>query len=365
MNNVFKSLVGIMSIISCFSCNKQSAYYLSAQYEEVANAPQTDATLIREIAGGENYNSYKFIVADSLCVLYTLNNPQGFYSIMNINDGSDMGTFCPKGRGPQESVMLNFASEIYEIDGVLKADLLDGTGDRLFEWNITRSIAEGRTVYDTIRPFAWIDTQKMPNNCAFRINDREFFSCVAAIPFQGVGQIVPPRYAVRSLYDNSELREYAIFPDSVVELKNTGRWSDMDFFSQTYAISPDRSKVVMAMAFYPQINILDLGSGNLSAYRLDGVPRPNVGKHIWYYTAVCCDDRHIYALCQDTDLDELNSSPTAYKKVNSRLHVFDWNGNMVADQKLNGMFEQMYLDNNRLYVFMQYLGKMAEYKTYE
>lgn len=363
--NMRKLLIGIMCVVACLSCNKQSAYYLSVQYETVAKAPQTDATLVREIAGGENYNSYKFLVADSLCILYTLNNPQGFYSIMNINNGSDMGTFCPKGRGPQESAILNFASEIYEIDGPLKADLLDGAGDRLFEWNITRSIAEGRTVYDTIRPFAWIETQKMPNNCAFRINDKEFFSCGAANSFYDLGQIVPPRYTVRSLSDNSVLREYNVFPDSVVKINNTGRWSDMDFFSQTYAISPDRSKVVMAMAFYPQINVLDLGPGNLNAYRLDGAPRPTIGKHIWYYSSVCCDDRHIYALCQNADLDELNSSPTAHEKVTTRLHVFDWNGNMVADQRLGGMFEQMYLDNGRLYVFMQFSGRMAQYRTYE
>lgn len=320
-------------ILLCLaSCNKPYAYYVSEPYVEVnGSVPQTDAAVVREIEGGENYNAYNIIIKDSLAILYTPMNPKGFYSVMNIDNGEDLGTFCPKGRGPDESMNMHVFSETYESDGDIKANVFDNIKERVFEWNITRSLCEGKTVYDTIRPFPWIETVGSPYNCGFRLNDKEYFTCAAAVTFEEIQQVVPPRYTIRSLADNSELRKYRIFTDTLYSFDNTSKWSLFDFFSQEYDIHPDKSKIAMTMAFYPQINILDLNTGKLNAYRLKDVSRPSTSKRIWHYSSVACSEKYIYALYQNKNLFKSDGA----QKTNTHLHIFDWNGNMLADQVLN------------------------------
>ncbi len=71
------------------------------------------------------------------------------------------------------------------------------------------------------------------------------------------------------------------------------------------AVKPDGSRIVQAMRFLPQINVLDLRTGKLFGSRLKGAPGFSLMKDVKrltetvYYTGVCADDRYIYAVFRE------------------------------------------------------------------
>lgn len=336
--------------------------YIAAKHKFITTKTPQKAEKVREIAEAENYDAVCFMIKDSICIFYTIAHPKGFFSILDIKNNTDLGTFCNKGRGPNETISMMPFYETYTKDGDMMALLLDGSHDRMYEWNITRSITNGKTEYEVVREFETTDRTTPVGKYNFRINDDTYFAAASPLTFYDLQQAVSPQIGIRSLKDNSQIREYRIFSDSLIKPDDIGKWSVDAFFTSEYAIRPDRKKVVMVMGFFPQINILDLDSGKMNAFRIKDAGKVLTNKFIWQYASVCCDDKHIYALYQNRDLKEANSDLESYKKCHSNIHVFDWNGNMVANMELDEYYNSICLDRGHLYAFRHISGKLAEYR---
>ncbi len=336
--------------------------YITATHKFIKTKTPQKAEKVREIAEAENYDALCCVIKDSICIFYTVTHPKGFFSILDIKNNADLGTFCTKGRGPNETINMMPFFETYTKDGDMMALLVDGSNDRMYEWNITRSIASGRTEYDAVKQFETTDRTAPVGKYNFRINDDKYFATTSPVVFTELHQAVSPRISIRSLRDNSKIREYPIFSDSLIKLDEIGKWSMHEFFTSEYAIRPDLNKVVMVMGFFPQVNIIDLNSAKMEAFRIKEAEKVSMNKSIWQYASVCCNDKHIYALYQNRDLLEANSDLESYKKHISNIHVFDWNGNMVANMELDEYYNSIYLDGEHLYAFRHISGKLAEYR---
>ena len=353
-------LVPLVALLS--ACSDTAESYITVTHEFVNAKPPRKAEKVREIAEAENYDALCCVVKDSICIFYTVSHPKGFFSILDIKNNTDLGTFCTKGRGHNETVNMMPFYETYTKDGDMMALLSDGSHDRMYEWNITRSIASGHTEYDTVRQFEAPDRTIPVGKYSFRIGDDKYFATTSPLIFKELQQAVSPRISIRSLSDNSKIREYRIFSDSLIKPARIGKWSMYEFFTSEYAIRPERDKVVMVMGFFPQINIVDLDSGRIDAFRVREAGKVSMNKSIWQYASVCCDSKYIYALYQNRDLQEANSDLESYKKCHSNVHVFDWSGNMVANMELDEYYNSLCLDRNSLYAFRLISGKLAEYR---
>lgn len=356
---IYRLLYAIILLMSCSGGG--SSYYFLREKPVVAHDRNEirKAKVIREIARAEEYDIMSFDVYDSLCIIYSNLHPQGFFSIMNLNTEEEIGLFCRRGRGPNESLYLlpdlNFKKN---EKGEVTSDVIDWHGDRMFTWNITRSIEESRTVYDTVKHVAWTEMTEGAFRFYEPMDDTKYLAVTFPLSFSSLHQVVAPRYWIRSSDDNSLIREYEIFKDTLQTVDQSFKWFGESFFSGSYCMKPDRSKLAMAMSSYPQLNIIDLGDGTLKCYKLKD-REASMMVRVYFYADVHCDDEYIYALYADMDITpnqdytlNIDHNKPAY------VHKYDWDGNLVCKYELDGYYNKMDVNNGLFYLATHATGRM-------
>lgn len=338
-----------------FACSSNEYYYLQKNFTLIDDNVQEEKLIGSVVPGSDNYDAIKIFACDTLCLFYSWKNPNGFFSILNIKNGQELGTYCPKGNGPQETTGMDPIFEVYNERGALKAEIIDIHRDRIFAWNITESVKTKKTIYDTIRPFNRLSRYPCSYNWCFRLDDSRYFTCTSPIPFEDINRVVTPKYAIISSLNNQLTRDYPIYTDSIIIVPGNRKWILSNFVSMECCMKPDKSKVALGMSYYPQVNILDLESGALKCYRLNNSPSISILKRIWYYASMCCDERYIYGLYNAQDLSQSRN-----ENMVSVIHVYDWNGHIIRKFTLEQLFDQICLDNNIIYAFDR-RGKIIRY----
>ena len=357
--NIITTIFLFAGLLSC-ACNNE-VYFLSEPYVYVRDVYSVEKQAARIITEGENYNACEMLVEDSLCILYTPSRHDFFFAIFDINTGNHIGEFCRRGNGPFESTNMCPITETYRENGHLIADVLDVDKERIIKWDITASIKDGNTVYSDMRKWNWRDEIGAPLDFYSKINDIEFFMVSIIEPFGDIKKVITPRFEVRSANDCKLLNKYQVFRDSVAEYGGLGEWGEYSPFICKFSMNPSKTKLAMGMGNYPQINILDIYTGNLRCFRVQGTPNVNVSKNINYYSSICCDNQYIYALYQNKD-NALAYYSNGTKGLNPcQIHIFDWNGHLVSKWQLDTFYHDISIYANKLYTIRYDSGIIAEY----
>lgn len=205
---------------------------------------------------------------------------------------------------------------------------------KLFLWNVSQSIEKGTTVYDTIVPY---NNNRIFFN--FYQSDDILFAYKPA-EYLNNNEATTPFYEKRTIYTNELIQEYPIYKTKSVHNSNSDIASSVDFFFYTWdAMKPDGSKIVQVMKHLPQINILDIHTGNIVGYRMKDGPdfsllETDMKSMNVYYNCVHADDNYIYATYWGKEPwnDHLGVELPTFNTI----HVFDWNGKplyqLVTDQ---------------------------------
>ena len=156
-----------------------------------------------------------------------------------------------------------------------------------------------------------------------------------------------PYFQKRTIYTDELLQEYPIYKTEKIQAEKVPLLATWD------VIKPDGSKVVQVMKYLPQINILDVHTGNIICYRMknhtafsllksDFLPE---NKEI-YYDSVHADDNYIYASYWGKYLGDSYTS-----HASNFIHVFDWHGKQLYELITDRVFTYIWLDpvRNRLY----------------
>ena len=164
--------------------------------------------------------------------------------------------------------------------------------------------------------------------------------------FLNRAEVTTPFYEKRTINTQETIRDYRMYKK--LSLQNGINWK-----SYTWdVIKPDYSKIVQAMKYLPQINILDTQTGEVVGYRWRNSPDFSVlesdvdpNSMNIYYINVHADNNNIYATYWGK---EPWSGQFPY--VNS-IHVFDWNGNLLYELITDKSFFHIWVDQirNRLY----------------
>lgn len=297
---------------------------------------------------GANYGY--MAVYDSLIFFLNPKLPDHFYNIFHVDTGKEIGSFCCKGGGPEESVSLGPIFHFFSENQELKALLFAPYEEKMFIWNITRSIGQNKTVMDKVIPYAWRSENggACYNVMRYCHQSNTLLTKVDAFPL-GEEDATLPFLQKRTLDTNKRLKDYPIYKRSV---KN----EDLQIipeaiFASNNAFKPDGTKAVQAMVHLPQLNIVDMESGQVTGYRLKGGEDFSTfykaGDLKAHYVNVQADDNYIYAAYYGKKNSNRFEIPEVYT-----IYVFDWSGRLVQKLRVDHPISEIFLDSarNRLYI---------------
>lgn len=334
----------------CCTVRKNDTYYFNGEIKAVddivaiSEMPEPDTVRL-------NGAYYGFIAAyDSLMIFWNASPGSDFsFDIFDMNNGNPVGSFCRKGRGEYEFINLLPIFQLYLENGQLKTVLRAANEEKSMIWNISESVSNGATVYDTIIPYK----EKLIGSELF-CHGGNIYSYL--LPY---GNLIsdPDFYELPYLkrYDRHNMET----PDYIMDLfkttvkgKTTDRIKTDAFLRSHCAIKPDGTKMAMGMSFMPQLNIIDLEKWNQTGYRIgkneEGFSRflKEKDDREYYCTAIQADDDYIYMLYFGDLYSEI-------KRSLDIIYIFDWNGNPVEKLRLKSPAAGFWLDaaNDCIYTF--------------
>ena len=343
--------LGGLFLVGCSHIQVDDAEYFNGRIIEVNDKEcQTKNVKWKELVlNGPNYG--EVYVHDSIMVFYNTKLGDKVFNVFHVDSGEELGRFCEKGNGPNELMACSPMYNFFKENGELKTLLYAPHNNKMCEWNITQSLMQQRSVVRNI-PYSW----REENNNVYYLNVYALMDdvLVAKNQAQRVDRsedgITLPCYQKRTVSTNQQIKKYNIYKRAI---KNEDACIIPEaFFYSNDAIKPDGSKIVMAMLNLPQINIVDLNTGEVTGYRLKGGENFSVFKEDGnlkiHYRWVHADNKYIYASYFGKHRD---SDPRAMAPPTQMLHIFDWEGNMKYRLLIKEGIGHYYVDEvrNRLY----------------
>ena len=347
---IITSLVFISVLSACDKGNKD-AEYLNGEVRYI----NQDSVKVNDVTSKsihiENQGYGMFSVYDSLVVFWNIKFPHHFFCIYNVDTENEVGFFCNKGRGHNEFSSVAPVFQFFKIGHDLKTTICDGNNKRIYFWNISQSISQKTTIYDTIISYNKLALSKnsVMDNLFYQPDDT-FLARINSLYFIE-GDTPLPYYKKWGLLDGV-MDDYHVYKN--MEMSDNFESSLQDRVYSVDAIKPDGSKVVQALNLVPQINIIDTKTGKITSYRISDVSRVSLfnskrddGRV--YYNSVQADDNYIYATYWgDKQWDTSLGSKCPFINI---IHVFNWEGKMLYKLKTDRMFFRIALDPIRNSVY--------------
>lgn len=352
--NILKTTVFCVFTLGVFACSDQNADgdYFNGKVKYTDDNSIVVSNVKSKVVAAENYGYGMFAVYDSLLVCWNPKFPEHFFRISNVDTGQEIGYFCNKGRGPQDFASTGPILQFFQRGEDIMTLAYASNEGKVFFWNISQSIVQGVSVYDTIVP---IDDRikGIASSSAIFFQNEDRLLAKMRTSISGETGILQPDYQQRTIYSNELLQDYYIYDKERIVRKKSNPYGEELFYSMD-VVKPDGSKVAQGMKYLAQINILDIGNGEVIGCRM----KDGVGFSIFetekkeekvYYNSIQADDDYIYATYWGKK--QWDVSLEAKMPLLNTIHVFDWNGNMVRELKTDRAFFRIELDRarNRLY----------------
>lgn len=270
------------------------------------------------------------------------------YTLTDIETDEIVCKMGHRGRGPDEFINVFPLQDFFVEDGETKTLMFCYNDARLFTWNITRSLETGKEVYEN-RMYLGDSTKYLPLGSLHPLEkDKLLVRDTKQNPHLDE-MVAPPVYAVYDLKDRSIIRTYDLFIDPGVKSQNK-TFSTKTFLGVNDSMKPDRTKVAMAMYYFPQINILDVESGECRGFRIKGARKFSPAVQFCQFGPIASDDEHIYALYCGKEVDYSN-----YDVTTNTLYVFNWNGELLRKFRIDAQVLKMSINksDNKMYFYHQ------------
>lgn len=320
-------------------CEEKTSF-LNGEMIVVDDIRTTD-TLIGEQLVFDSINSGIISLCDSLAFFYSHRMPDYQYYCFNIRTGKHISNFFPLGKGAGEFLNVTPIIQKYKENGEIKALFAAINEKKAGVFNITKSIEQKKTVCDTVFDCQWSKTR--PFSSFFQYNDNKILAYKRPDKISSdENKYSLPQYLMIDCYTGNVERTYDLYKEPGIY--NPGA-KDLngDFYSSLNLMKPDRTKVAMFMTLAPQINILDVETGNLKGITLSGAPGfedlEKCNEFRQYHAFSDVDDKYIYALYIDKDYMDFDATISSCV-----LRVFDWEGNFIYKFYINVGLDQIQID---------------------
>lgn len=345
MNRKFFMWILLGATLGMYGCRQADEKWLNGEIHEMDTSDAVDKDVIAKHVPLEGEYAGMIAVYDSLLVCWEPSYQDHLFAVFNVDTGKEIGYFCPKGQGPNEFSHVN---PLYQF--LKKEDdvvTLISEGKSLAIWNLTASVRTGETAYDTI-----LSLRSDPGLFFFHLPGDTLLS-VSSAQYANLHEMRTPYCEKLPLHAGGEPVCIPLYKQTSVRVDLASKVVDK-IFNTMDALKPDGTKLVQAMSYLPQLNIIDTRTGQVVAYREEGGPdyslmQKDVQKVTRYHTSVQADDKYIYATYwgkKQWDGRMGTSLPTF-----DQIHVYDWEGHLVYKLHTDQSFFITWLDTvrNRLY----------------
>lgn len=324
------------------------------KYKQLRSLPEAKA-LTGEKLDLVPMGAYAISVVDTFFVFRIGRQPE-WLAVYGLKDQALKAKLITKGDGPDELHGVRYDNQYrYVSDSVVMS--LVGNNKKLVDMNLTRALDEGTA---TLENTLYLDGSY---SSVFRRNDSVWVG--KKIDFKQGGLSYPELVALADGKLQPTGNDYAFYgpiPDF-----NPSTYDKMNNYSAMEAIKPDGTRLVSAMVFANQLNIIDLQDSTQSISLLYGDPvllekieqDREKKQEIAYYYGVSATDSLIYALYVERPF--LESEGEVFPEV----RVFDWDGRAVARYTLDVKDPEEIAvtpDGKALYVLCPYRDEEAVYK---
>lgn len=296
--------------------------------------PELSGSLVCSPVSGSSLDLMLFNMVDTSSILvYHPMSRDSFFSVFDINTGQKNGSLCRRGNGPDEFQTVAGWNDIRGGN----ITMLNPITRRYYDLEISRSLEEGNLSYSRSCMIGLDPYERLFPHPLYVVDDE-------MIAYYSTVKSGAPYYAVYDLTDGEKLREYAIFK-TPRKAKHYAQTRQPNLFMNTQTISPDRTKICMAMARFPQINIMDTKTGKTFGVRFRSMAEKNQ-EGLFYFRDVAADEEYIYALYEGKDSGEA---------TNTYLCVFDWEGTPRTSIELDQCYYQNRINGGLMFLSADYM----------
>ncbi len=198
----------VIVVLWIFACckNENDSFYFNGEIRYVDKGDVSVMNVRSKPVTLNGANTGMIAVYDSLLFCWIPMNEKYFFNVFNVDSGKDLGFYVNKGQGAREALSVNCIYQFFKKGDDLMT-LLHASGEgKLFFWNISKSIEQGMTVYDTIIPYK-------NNRMFFHFyqSDDRLLAYQPASDALGMTQTTTPFYERRFIFTNELLNKYFIY----------------------------------------------------------------------------------------------------------------------------------------------------------
>jgi len=349
---LYVSVVIVMTFIFA-SCKKDEPSFLG-NVNQFSIPPVSDSLKGKELILNDIYTG-NMAIKDSLIIFSSDRLPDYNIYIFDMNSGNLLNRLCRRGKGYNEYISIKHKNQFTVNNENLCLWIYDNVYTRKISLlNISESMKQKETIYDTTYTYTVGSEYSMPLSPIFIPREDSLFIAKNHPQEMALHSIeyLLPAYHLYNGKTNKEIKEYQLFSGNILpsdENVNSFTFGGQDFFDMQSSISPDGKKIAMAMHLYPQINILDMETGELTGCKisktidLGSLSNTKMENLKRYFLDVYADNNYIYALYSGTSV---NKDVFA----SNQIFVFDWKGNILKNIVIDNITETITIADEKLYI---------------
>lgn len=305
-----------------------------------------------------------FAILDSTVLSYRPMGEANYYIFPLDNPSAAPRLVCIKGRRNGEPMNIFPFKEVFMKEGDWKTYLFNLDRSRVLEWNLSKTLSEGRDVFDGVT-FLKPDYEGeiMPFGY-FHVGDEHLLVIDDHLEEVTIGGVIQSvrRAPTLDLYDfgsGDQLLTLKLFNDSDI---TSDIWQYNEVLTPNVCVNSTGTKAFAAMAYLPDYCIIDFETGNTKGFRINDLPSFDESIKRWYFKSVVASGDYIYALFSGAVIKDLFTTPEG----DDILYVFDWSGKIVFKYLLSGQFQDMWYDpsTDSTYLVNRGTGELAQLLGY-
>ena len=333
----------------CIACRQEKEYFYGNIHTYEFSEP-VEMLTGKEIEFDSVQTGFMY-VHDSLIFFESTLLPRYSIYAFNAKNGKYLFGLFGRGQGPMEYINVSCAGYKRLINGQTHIYFNATNEQKIIDVNIDKLTAhldqpDSIKAAITTSEFLWSTLHTSPYIPVFPLDEQRILAkSMFETPYMNTKNPLLPQYELIDRESNTITKSFPIFAHQV----RPEEPNDL-FYLTSDAIHPNGKKVVMAMWLVPQINILDIETGQMDCFRLKGaqgmeyLERCAPERVHLYYKHVTADSKYIYALYVDKPyFQERDSDPASTSR---EIHVFDWNGNFIRRLKIKERAYEIHVDEN-------------------
>lgn len=343
--NVFLAIIAIVSGV-LYSCKEEGDSYFKGEVINVNRFDKEITLKSRKVDLKDIFEGRPFI-CDSFLIFNNFKCPDYYFYVFDVESGNHIASFCPKGEGPGDFLSCDESLQLLKQNGDSKIWVRDYNKQSIHLINITQSIAQQKTICDSIIPFEWSKYFQYPLLSVFFLDNRKILGINQCENIFNEEQDNTPRdlFLFNGSFDN-RIKEYHLYKRPIICQDHRVEFEPFEFYNAIYRIKPDNTKLVIAMKMLGQISIVDIKTEEQKNYRMkESLTFSEIEKDLYksrkYYGTMTVNDQYIFALYIDVAMKDV---PPPYGS--QIIHVLTWDGRPAYKIHVNESIKDMALDTS-------------------